>query len=66
MLCQPKSLILLHVDLEWQGGYSLRDKQLFHTYLLEETVGKLHMFVNECTDAQHPCICHPFHVSKAP
>lgn len=66
MLCQPKSLILLHVDLEGQGVYSLRDKQLFHTHLLEEIVGRFHMFIKKYTDAQHPCICHPFHVSKAP
>lgn len=31
MLCQPKSLALLHVDLERQTGYSLREKQVLHT-----------------------------------
>lgn len=31
MLCQPKSLTSLHVDLEGQAGYSLREKYLLHT-----------------------------------
>lgn len=30
MLCQPKSITLLHVDLEGLAGYSLREKQLLH------------------------------------
>lgn len=34
MLCQPKSLILLCVDLGGQAGYSFRGKQPLHTYRL--------------------------------
>lgn len=30
MLCQPKSITLLLVDLEGQAGYSLREKQLLN------------------------------------
>lgn len=31
MLCQPKSLTLLRVDLEGRAGYLLREKQLLQT-----------------------------------
>ena len=29
-------------------------------------MGRFHTFINKHADAQHPCICPPFHVSKAP
>lgn len=67
MLCQPKNLTLLHVDLEGQAGYSLREKQLLpKSHLFGEIVGRFHTFINTDMDAQHSCVYHPFCVCKAP